>query len=137
MLVNNISKMKAGWFVGNFEPTAWWTDNFEVCYKVHKKGDKWPTHYHKKAVEINHLIRGCMILQEKELHDGDIFVIQPYEIANPVFITDCELVVIKTPSVPGDKYIVDEVINENGSVLKWIVKGSDRLLGTNAQIIDK
>jgi hypothetical protein len=30
------------------------------------------------------------------------------EVAAPVFLEDCQVVVIKVPSLPGDKYIVDK-----------------------------
>jgi hypothetical protein len=48
-----------------------------------------------------------MLMQDKEIVAGDIFVIGPWEVANPVFLEDCELVVIKTPSIIGDKYIME------------------------------
>ena len=98
--------MKGGWFVGNFEPTAYKTDQFEVSYKTHPKGDKWDAHYHIEAVEINYLIRGKMTIQGRELAAGDVFVLNSYEVADPEFLEDCELIVVKTPSVLGDKYSV-------------------------------
>ena len=52
MKVNRIENMKGGWFVGNFEPTAYKTSKFEVSYKVHPKGEKWDFHYHTKVTEI-------------------------------------------------------------------------------------
>lgn len=107
MKIDRIENMKGGWFVGNFEPTVHKTDKFEVCYKVHYKGEKWPTHYHKEAVEINYLIRGSMIIQGKTLAKGDIFTIEQNEIADPEFLEDCEIIVVKTPSVIGDKYPVN------------------------------
>lgn len=98
--------MKGGWFVGDFEPSAFKTQQFEVGYKIHKKGEQWPVHYHKTAIETTYLIRGRMIIGEKELTSGDVFTIFPYEVADPIFLEDCEVIVIKTPSVPGDKYEV-------------------------------
>jgi quercetin dioxygenase-like cupin family protein len=106
MEINRIENMKDGWFVGNFEPSAFKTDLFEVCYKFHEKGEKWDTHYHKIGTEINYLVKGKMIIQDKELNEGDIFILKPYEIANPEFIEDCTVLIIKTPSVAGDKYII-------------------------------
>ena len=53
MKILNIKDMEGGWFVGNFSPTAFKTEDFEVCYKVHKKGETWDYHYHKKSHEIN------------------------------------------------------------------------------------
>jgi len=39
-----------------------------------------------------------MIIQNETLVEGDIFVIEPYEIADPEFLTDCEIICAKTPS---------------------------------------
>ena len=96
--------MKGGWFVGNFEPSMH-KDNFEVSYKVHRKGESWPIHYHTKVKEINLLIRGKMIIQGENLKSGDIFVLEPYEIADPVFLEDCEIVCVKNQSI-NDKVCV-------------------------------
>lgn len=106
MEIKRIEDMIGGWFVGYFEPSVMKTKEFEVGYKLHKKGESWPVHYHRIATEITYLLRGRMIIGEKELTTGDIFTIFPYEIADPVFLEDCEVLIIKTPSVPGDKYEV-------------------------------
>ena len=95
-----------GWFCGDFEPTAFHTKEFEVCYKIHEKGEIWPPHYHKIATEINYLMKGKMVVQGKTLIAGDVFIIDPGEVADPVFLKKCELIVIKVPSVKGDKYNV-------------------------------
>ena len=107
MKVSKLKNMKDGWFVGNFEPSAYKTSNFEACYKVHPKGDVWDYHYHKESTEINLLIKGKMKIQDQILESGDIFVIPPYEIADPEFIEDCELVILKTPSNTKDKYVIN------------------------------
>ncbi len=103
MKIIDMETMKGGWFVGDFEPTAYKTDQFEVCYKVHKKNEKWPAHYHPVATEINYLISGKMTIQNKQLKTGDIFILYPYEVADPTFQTECKVVVVKTPSKQGDK----------------------------------
>jgi quercetin dioxygenase-like cupin family protein len=98
--------MKGGWFVGDFLPTAYQTSAFEVSLKVHPKGEQWEWHYHEHLTEVNLLIRGLMTIQWRTLVDGDIFVLDPGEIADPVFLADCEIVCVKVPSVPGDKVVV-------------------------------
>ena len=108
MKIFRSKEWKGGWFAGDFEPTAYGTKDFEVCLKRHPKGEQWPTHYHKIATEINYLIRGTMILRGEKFGPGDVFVLEPGEIADPTFLEDCEMVVIKTPSVLGDKYVVKE-----------------------------
>jgi len=105
----DIVKMKdmvGGWFVGNFEPTAYKTSEFEVCFKEHTAGETWDKHYHKLGTEINYLVEGKMIIQNKELNTGDIFIIYPNEIADPIFLENCKVLILKTPSVPGDKYVI-------------------------------
>jgi quercetin dioxygenase-like cupin family protein len=102
-----LADMKGGWFVGDFSPTAFATKDFEVCYKFHPKGEKWDRHYHKLATEINLLVRGKMRMQGKILVSGDIFIFRPEEVADPEFLEDCEVVVVKTPSINNDKYVVD------------------------------
>ena len=106
MDIFKISNMTGGWFVGDFEPTCYKTSNFEICYKIHKKGEVWDTHYHKVGTEINYLIKGEMKIQNKILKSGDIFILYPFEIADPIFIEDCEIIIIKTPSVKNDKIIL-------------------------------
>lgn len=119
--------MTSGWFIGNFDPTALKTKEFEVCYKVHLKGEKWDTHYHAQATEINYLISGKMRIQETELNTGDIFTIYPFEVADPEFLEDCELIVVKTPSVKGDKFVVNK--NENSSLHIGPAQGSSGDVG--------
>lgn len=106
MKISKIDDYKGGWFVGDFEPTALKTKQFEIGTKVHRKDEKWDVHYHKLATEITYLVKGKMIIQDKMLVSGDVFVIEPYEIADPTFLEDCTVMVIKIPSVPGDKYVV-------------------------------
>ena len=63
-------------------------------------------HYHEHMTEINFLVNGKMILNDIELNKGDIFIIDKYEIACPIFLEDCYIFVLKVPSVPGDKIIL-------------------------------
>lgn len=99
------SDMKDGWFIGNFTPSVFKTELFEVCYKQHFKNEHWDSHFHKTALEINYLIRGTMQINGKILSSGDIFSIHQYYEATPTFLTDCDLIVVKVPSVLNDKYI--------------------------------
>lgn len=106
MQILKFGDMKGGWFVGNFEPTAFKTDAFEVSYKIHPKGEAWDHHYHHTVTEINMLIEGKMIIQGKHLQSGDIFILNPYEVADPTFLEDCRIICVKTPSA-NDKVIIN------------------------------
>ena len=99
--------MKRGWFVGNFEPTAYKTKNFEVGYGRHKKGDTWQKHYHKLAVEINLIVKGKVRVNDEVFSKGDIFIIYPDEVVDPLFLEDTEYVVVKTFSDINDKYVTE------------------------------
>ena len=114
MDISKIDDMKGGWFVGDFEPSAWKTNTFEVAVHDYKKGDEKEAHYHKLGTEINLLLEGKLILRnydgkgtDQKLIKGDIFIMHPFEIADPLFLEDSKIVVIKTPSVQGDKYLVE------------------------------
>lgn len=104
MKVLKLSDMKGGWFIGNFDPVAYKTEQFEICYKTHPKNDVWDCHYHKKAVEVNLLVRGKMRFQDRIINAGDIFIVYPWEVSNPEFLEDCEVIIVKTPSLVDDKY---------------------------------
>jgi quercetin dioxygenase-like cupin family protein len=104
MRVYKSKKWKGGWFIGNFKPAAYHTNEFEVCHKIHAKGERWPKHYHKVATEINYMISGKMTIRGRTLTAGDIFILRPGEIADPKFLTACQLIVVKVPSVKNDKF---------------------------------
>ena len=106
MNIYKITDFLRGWFIGDFEPTVYKTNDFEVGYLQHKKGERWPAHFHKESIEINYLVKGVMTIQGNLLNSGDLFVIEKGEVADPIFHEDCELVVVKVPSLPKDKYLV-------------------------------
>ena len=99
--------MKHGWFIGNFEPFAYQTKDFEVGLGSHKKGDTWDKHYHKISTEITLIISGKVKVNDEIFSKGDIFIIEPNEIVDPLFLEDTQYVVVKTISDINDKYIVE------------------------------
>jgi hypothetical protein len=107
MKIYNTENFIGGWFCGDFEPTVYRTKDFEVCYKQHTAGEVWDKHYHAVSTEINYLIRGEMRINDQDLHAPMVFVIEPMEVADPTFFTDVELIVIKVPSLPSDKIVVE------------------------------
>lgn len=104
MKIEKLDNMTRGWFIGFFDPSVFKTSLFEVGILRHSKGETWPRHTHKIATEINCLISGKMTIQGVELNSGDIFTLLPGEIADPEFLEDCTVVVVKTPSIKEDKY---------------------------------
>ena len=99
--------MIKGWFVGDFEPTCLKTKECEVAVKKYKAGNFEEAHYHKIAKEITYILEGTVRMNGKEYTEGDIILIEPGEIVAFSAITDSKNVVVKVPSVKGDKYIVE------------------------------
>lgn len=108
MKIFNINDMKGGWFVGDFEPTAFKTKDFEVGYHFYEKGQQWESHYHKLTTEINYVIRGEMKLNGQLLKRGDVFIVYPDEVVTPEYLTDVELIISRDGSPKNDKYIVED-----------------------------
>jgi len=104
MKTYKISDFHRGWFMGNFDPSILKTEQFEVGLLTHKQGEVWPKHYHAIATEYNLLVSGSMIINETKIKPGDIFVLEPYQIADPIFLEDCTVLCVKVPSISGDKY---------------------------------
>jgi quercetin dioxygenase-like cupin family protein len=107
MDVYKLADMKAGWFVGTFEPSAFKTDACEVCYRVHPKGEVWDMHTHLQTTEINLVTQGHMRFQDRELRTGDVFVVHPWEISNPEFLEDTWIVCVRVPGIKNDKRNLD------------------------------
>jgi quercetin dioxygenase-like cupin family protein len=106
MKIEKLNKFTRGWIIGNFEPSLLKTKDFEIGIITHKKGEHWPAHYHKLGTEFNVLISGRMTLCDIELSAGDVFTLEPLEIADPVFHEDCVIICVKVPSDTSDKYLL-------------------------------
>ena len=100
-----LSQFKLGWFIGAFKPSLLPTKQFEVGFKHHRKDEDYPAHYQQVATEYNLLVHGRMTIGEEIFNDGDLFVIPPGEVVKPIFISDCQVVCIKVPSLPGDRVV--------------------------------
>lgn len=103
MKTGNVSTTVGGWYIGNFENAIYKTNGFEASYKKHKKGEKYGWHYHQYLDEINLVVSGKIKIQGQVFSVGDIFILEPYDIADPEFIEDCEIICIKSPNITNDK----------------------------------
>lgn len=106
MITAKVSDSIGGWYIGNFEKAAYKTNAFEASYKKHYRGEKYDWHYHQHLDEINLVVSGIIRMHGKDFGPGDIFILEPYEIADPEFIEDCEVICIKAPNITNDKTIV-------------------------------
>lgn len=108
MKISHINKMTKGWFIGNFEPTLYKTNDVEVAVKEYKAGDSEGKHYHKKATEITVVISGIVLMNGIEYKAGDIIIMEPNEATDFKALTNSKNVVVKLPGVNDDKYVVNE-----------------------------
>ena len=105
----NLEDFKLGWIIGNFEPSILRTDQFKVSIKKYKKGDYEKAHIHKLADEITIITVGKVLMNGEEYKANDIIVIEKGEATDFKVLSDTITVVVKTPSVPSDKYIADHL----------------------------
>ncbi|MGF1579466.1 MAG: hypothetical protein ACFCD0_08895 [Gemmataceae bacterium] len=104
MMKYRLEDMVKGWFVGNFEPTSHKTSEAEVGIKKYRAGDREDWHYHKVATEITVVLDGEVEMNGVRHTAGDIIRLEPGEGTDFLAVSDTTTVVVKMPSVIGDKY---------------------------------
>ena len=108
MRSDKLENMFKGWFVGNFTPTLYQTNDVEVAVKNYPAGAKEECHYHKIATELTVIISGEVEMCNRRFGAGDIIVMEPGEGTNFAAITDVATVVVKVPGANNDKYLKEE-----------------------------
>jgi quercetin dioxygenase-like cupin family protein len=105
MKTSKLTSMKKGWFVGDFEPTLFKTENVEIAVKTYQKGDYEECHHHKLATEITVIVSGRVKMNGVEYQAGDIIIIEPYESTDFEALEDTVNTVVKLPGASNDKYL--------------------------------
>jgi mannose-6-phosphate isomerase-like protein (cupin superfamily) len=101
---NKLEEMTRGWFVGNFFPTLFATNDVEVAVISYKAGDVDMLHYHKIATEITVILNGTVRMSGETFGHGDIVTVRPGVATDFTALTDVTTVVVKLPGVNNDKY---------------------------------
>ncbi len=102
----NLKDMINGWFIGNFEPSLFKTNDVEVAVKSYNAGDKDSFHFHKIATEFTIILIGSARMNQQTLQSGDIVIIRPGEETDFFALTDLMTVVVKIPGANNDKFII-------------------------------
>lgn len=102
----NISKYTRGWLIGDFTPSIEKNTKAEIGYLSHKKMSTWDYHYHKESIEINIIVKGTEKINGIIYRENDLFIVDKNIISCPIFLDNCEIICIKIPSIPKDKYII-------------------------------
>ena len=103
--MNRLQDFTGGWVVGHFDPALIASDDVEVAIKCYAAGTREPRHHHKVAVEYTIVVHGRVRMNDREYGDGEIIRIEPGHSTDFTALRDTTTVVIKSPSVPDDKYI--------------------------------
>ena len=113
MDVKHIKDFTNGWFIGDFEPSLFKNPFFEVAHQHHPKGKIGDKHLHKLTTEVTYIVKGSMIIKDKRLRrdrtlsTGNMFTFFPNEVSDVEFLEDSDLIVVRWPSIPTDKYMVE------------------------------
>lgn len=106
MKIASLNNMVKGWFVGNFEPTLYRTNDVEVAVKYYKAGDCEAAHYHKIATEITVIVEGTVQMFGQNFGEGSIIIVDPNDVTDFFAVTDAVTAVVKLPGANDDKYVV-------------------------------
>ena len=104
MRILKFDDMKRGWFVGDFEPTVFASKEFEVAIKEYHAGQTEEWHYHKIATEITVIFNGVAEMSGRRIGPREIVLLESGEGSDFRAVTDVVTVVVKIPSIMGDKY---------------------------------
>ncbi len=105
MKLHKLNEMTRGWFVGDFTPSLYQTQDVEVAIQHFAAGTVEAEHYHAIATEITVIVSGEAEMQGRRVKAGDIVVIEPKEITGFTAITDVTTAVVKLPGAKNDKYL--------------------------------
>jgi quercetin dioxygenase-like cupin family protein len=105
---HRLDQMTRGWFIGNFNPSVYMTNDFEVAVQTYAMGSIEAKHVHKVATEVTVIVSGRASINGIIYNDGDIIVMLPGEESEFSAITDVTTVVVKYPSCIGDKYVITD-----------------------------
>src|SRR5262249_9079262 len=104
MIVRSLNEMVGGWIVGNFEPTCLKTSACEVACKHYEAGASEAAHVHRIATELTLVAAGRVSMNGRTFSAGDIIILEPGEPTDFRALERTTTVVVKMPSVAGDKY---------------------------------
>jgi choline kinase len=96
-----------GWFIGDFEPSILKNTGVELAIMHKKKGkDINNYHYHEDCIEINAVVKGKFLCNNKLIQENDIFVFNKNVPSICEFLEDCTFVVFKNKPSTTDKVLM-------------------------------
>ena len=101
---HRLDQMVRGWFVGDFQPAALSLGAAEAAIQHFPAGTVEAEHHHRAATEVTVIVSGRAVMCGRVVEAGDILVLPPGTATSFEALEDTVTAVVKTPSVPGDKY---------------------------------
>ncbi len=101
-----------GWFCGSFlkENHPGKTEQLEIKYAEHKKGDIEKPHYHQKMIEVLIFLEGKAKFnvngENVMLGKGDFLFVDVNNIISGEFLEPSKIFALHTPSLPDDEVFV-------------------------------
>ena len=105
MKKTNLKDFTNGWFIGDFEPSIFKNPDFEVCVKNFLKGEVEAAHFQRVATEVTLVLSGEVRMGNNKLVEDEVLIIYKDEVCDFEALTDCKVLGIKFPSLPGDKVL--------------------------------
>jgi hypothetical protein len=103
----NLEDYFKGWFIGNFEPSLFKTNEFEISIKRYKKDDFEKRHKHLISTEYTIIVSGEVEMNNEKYYANDIIVIEPNDSTDFKCLTDTVTCVVKIPCIKNDKYEIN------------------------------
>jgi hypothetical protein len=104
VIQRHLNDMVGGWMVGDFEPVCIPSTAVEVACKHYPAGAVEAAHVHRVATELTLIASGRVTMNGKPFEAGDIIILAPGEATDFRTLEPTTTVVVKMPSVKGDKY---------------------------------
>ena len=105
--IHNLNHFKNGWFIGDFEPSLLKNTGVEVAVMNKTKGiGTHDFHYHEYCTEINVLIKGKMLVNDRIINENDIFIFNPCVPSIYEYLEDSTFIVFKNKPSNNDKVIM-------------------------------
>ncbi len=139
----SVDGVKNGFFVGDFEPSAFSSDHCEIAYRKYVKGSFDGGFYRDRDTQILLITSGSIDVDGKEYSKGSIVIWEPLDIINIFAIEESEVVLMKFPGTKGDVVKVgkkgyDEATRQYNHYLDLLAcrtENNNRI--TDSQIDDK
>lgn len=106
MKTYRLENFTRGWLIGDFEPSIIRNKEFEFMVRHYTNGNKEDKHVHTQVTEITVIISGVYQMNGKRYYKGDIIHLEPGEETDFLCVESGCTAVIKTPSIPEDKFII-------------------------------